>query len=157
MSKSPKPATVKKSGIFTTLITTLLLVVGAVTLLPTTIIVVVGLLPTAVAIFADNSRERLAGLTVGAMNVAGVFPPLMMLWHDGHNVENAMHILMEPYMLLLMYGGAALGLVLYINTPLMVSGLLRRQAAFRVKSLERQCNDLREEWGPEIETTQPLP
>ena len=143
----------KRGKVVTSFVSTMLLVVGALTLLPTTMILVVGMLPTAVAIFVDNSRERLAGLTVGCMNLAGVALPVMTLWQAGHSVESAMHILMEPYMLLLMYGGAALGLVLYVNTPLMVSGLLRKQAAFRLKSLERQRNDLREEWGPEVDVT----
>lgn len=141
----------RKSGVLTSFVSVFLLVIGVVTLLPTTMIIMIGLLPTAVATFVDNSRERLAGLTVGCMNVAGVLPPLLALWHDGHTVENALRILTQPYMLLLMYGGAGVGLLLYINTPLMVSGLLRKQAAFRLKAIERQRNDLREEWGPEVE------
>lgn len=149
---APSPVkTEKKSGVLTSFISVILLVVGVVTLLPTTMIIIVGMLPTAVATFVDNSRERLAGLTVGCMNVAGVLPPLLALWHDGHTVENAINIMMHPYMLLSMYGGAALGLVLYINTPLMVSGLLRKQAAFRLKAIDRQRNDLREEWGPDVD------
>lgn len=141
----------KKTGVVTSFVSVMFLVIGVVTLLPTTIIIVIGMLPTAVATFADNSRERLAGLTLGCMNVAGVLPPLLALWHEGHTVENALGILMQPYMLLLMYGGAALGLVLYINTPLMLSGLLRKQASFRLKAIERQHADLREEWGPDVD------
>jgi hypothetical protein len=149
--KAPKPtaSTVKKK---TTkgLVLAIVFTVGLVMLLPTTLIVAVGLLPTAVAAFADSSRERLAGLTLGCMNLAGVLPPVLRLWQMGHDVKNAMAILTQPYMLLLMYGGAAVGFLLYINTPLMVSGILRRQAITRLKSIEKQYVELQEEWGPEV-------
>ncbi|HEY1097070.1 MAG TPA: hypothetical protein VGF14_07500 [Alphaproteobacteria bacterium] len=143
------PPPVKSSagkGLFVAFIFT----VGAIMLLPTTLVLAVGLLPTFVATFSDNSRERLAGLTLGCMNVAGVLPPLLRLWNMGHTVENAILILLQPYMLLLMYGGAAIGFLLYINTPLMVSGILRRQAQYRLKTIEKHYAELQEEWGPEV-------
>lgn len=150
-SKEPAPAAAPpRRGMIQTLFGSIVFAGCAIGFLPTTIIVIVGMLPTIVAIFVDSGKERLAGLTVGCMNIAGVLMPVMALWDKGHTVENAIHILSQPYMLLVMYGGAALGALLYINTPLMVSGLLRRQAAYRLKMIEKQCEDLREEWGPEV-------
>src|SRR5690606_21486032 len=127
MSKAP-PVHSGKTLTAKSLVTAFALAVAVILLMPTTLIVVVGMLPTAVAAFVDNSRERLAGLTLGCMNFAGVMMPLMELWKTGHTVDIAVSILVQPYMLLVMYGGAAIGLLLYINTPLMVSGILRRQA-----------------------------
>jgi hypothetical protein len=139
-----------KAGTAKGLVTVFAIVVSAILLMPTTLIFIVGMLPTAVAVFVDNSRERLAGLTLGCMNFAGVMTPLLQLWKTGHSVDIAISILVQPYMLLLMYGGAAIGLLLYINTPLMVSGILRRQATNRMKTIERTHAELQEEWGQEV-------
>jgi hypothetical protein len=146
----PAPQAQTKTITAKSLVSAFALAVAVILLMPTTLIIAVGMLPTAVAVFVDNSRERLAGLTLGCMNFAGVMLPLLQLWKTGHTVDIAVSILVQPYMLLMMYGGAAVGLLLYINTPLMVSGILRRQAMNRLKAIERSHAELQEEWGPEV-------
>jgi hypothetical protein len=97
MAQNPPP--VVKTSAAKGIVTAFAIAVGAILLMPTTLIIAVGMLPTAVAIFVDNSRERLAGLTLGCMNFAGVMVPLLQLWKSGHSVDIAISILVQPYML----------------------------------------------------------
>jgi hypothetical protein len=63
-------------------------IVMAVVFLPTTILLVVGMLPTLVAALVDRTRERVLGMTVGSMNLAGCTPFVIELW-SGEHTPNA--------------------------------------------------------------------
>ncbi len=130
-------------GVFSALIMTM----GAVLMMPTTIIFVIAMIPTAVASFTDRTMERTAGITVGAMNFAGVLPALLNLWQSGHAVENSLRIISQPLMLLYMYGGAGIGTLIYFNTPPIVSNFLKKKGLNRLDRIEKRHKQLIEKWG----------
>lgn len=121
-----------------------------VAVLPTTLILVVGLVPSAVAFFADTSRERTLGMTVLTLNIAGILPLLLKLWHQGHTNQQALDILMNPMMLLFILVPSGCGWLLYQYMPYLVIGIMRRKAESRIKTLEKYQEDLVEQWGPTV-------
>ena len=152
--KKPVPAKVKppasskkSSGGIAGLVGALLAAIGAIAFLPTTIVVVAGMLPTAVAFFVDTSRQKTLGPTVLFLNFAGVFPSLMKLWHEGHVVSNAIEILMEPYMMLIILMPASFGWLLFNYVPVIVASIIRRNAEGKIKNLEKEQEYLVEQWG----------
>jgi hypothetical protein len=147
VSAQAKGTPAKKRRGVTGLIGALLAAIGAIAFLPTTIIVVAGMLPTAVAYFVDTSREKTLGPTVLFLNFAGVFPSLLKLWHEGHVVGNAIEILMEPYMMLIILLPAAFGWLLFNYVPILVSSIIRRNAEVKIKNLEKEQEYLIEQWG----------
>ncbi len=117
---------------------------------PTTILLVVGLLPTIVAPLIDDRPQKTAWLTVGAMNFAGILPAWFQLWQMGHNLQNAMTLIFEPSVLLMAYGGAAVGWVLYHQIPVAVAGILAMRSESRLKEIEKRQKELVRKWGAEV-------
>lgn len=122
----------------------------AIVFLPTTIVLAFGLIPTLVAILIDRSKERTAGMTVGMMNFAGCMPFLMELWSGEGTLQDAYDILLDPTTLLMVYGGAAVGWVIYFNVPPIVSMYLVRRYENRVREIKRRMDMLEEIWGGEV-------
>ncbi len=128
----------------------LFVVVVSLLMLPTTIILIIGLIPTFVAAFTDQTKERTAMVTVGAMNFVGVLPALIKLWQDGHFVENALYLISQPLILLFMYGGAAAGAIIYFNTPPLVARFLKKKYANRLARIEKRQKELVAHWGDTV-------
>jgi hypothetical protein len=137
----------KKKGGLKGVILGVIIAMGAVAILPTTLIIVVGMVPTAVAYFVDNSRDRTLGPTVCFLNFAGVLPALLRLWEENHIIDSAIYILSKPTVILIMLLPAALGWLLYAYTPIFIGGILRRKAELRIKSLEKEQEKLIANWG----------
>jgi len=121
--------------------------VSAVAMMPTTLLVVVGMIPTAVAYFVDNSKEKSLGPVIFYLNFAGVLPSLLKLWKNGHTVANSLAILMDPMMLALMLVPAACGWMLYAYIPYLVTGIIRHKAEMRIRTLEKYQQELIDHWG----------
>lgn len=147
-------STVKPSGKkgfgFGVILVCLLMALGAVALLPSTIIISLGMIPTAVAYFVDNSRERGLGRVVMCLNAAGVLPGLLRLWHQGHTVSNALEIACEPIMMALVLVPSAVGWMIYGYVPLLVVGLVRKKAEAQIRALEKAQENLIQQWGPAV-------
>jgi hypothetical protein len=144
-----KPNVRKNRGVLG-IVTALFFAMAAVSMLPTTLVIVVGMMPTAVAYFVDTSPQRSLGPTVLFLNFSGVLPTLFRLWKSGHTVDRALDIILQPTMLLLMYLPAAFGWLLYAYVPVLVSGILRRKAEMRIRSLEKDQDYLVEQWGSAV-------
>lgn len=142
MSKARKPAIVLSFCI--------LMAMFAIFILPTTLILIVGLVPSAVAYFADSSKERTLGATVFYLNAAGVVPLLLKLWQHGHTVPFALDLLTRPMMLLLVLVPSACGWLLFQYMPYLVIGILRRKAEATIKTLEKLRAELVEQWGTKV-------
>lgn len=156
VQKNKKSKKGKKKGLgFFGIIYALFISVGAVLMMPTTLIFIIGMVPTAVAAFTDRTKERTAAMTVGAMNFAGVLPALLHLWKNGHVVENALNIISQPTMLLYMYGGAGIGMLIYLNAPPIVSNFLKRKGLRRLEKIEKRHKELVERWGIIVTGTDP--
>jgi hypothetical protein len=121
--------------------------IGAVAMLPTTILIMAGMIPTAVAYFVDSSRERGLGPTVLFLNFAGIMPSLFKLWQHGHSVSRALELVLQPMNMLVMLLPAAFAWLLYMYVPILVSGVLRRNAEARIKRIERDQEYLIDQWG----------
>ena len=145
--KAPPP---KKAGNFGLIFASVFLAVIAVMMMATTLLFLVGMIPTVVAYFVDTSRQRTLGPTVFYLNFAGVLPALLKLWSQGHNINNAIALLTDPFTLLMMLAPAGVAWLLFIFVPVMVSGILRRRAEMRMQTLESDQKRLIEEWGPQI-------
>ena len=124
--------------------------VGAVLLMPTTMVFVVGMVPTAVALFSDTTKERTAAITIGPLNFAGTLIPLLELWQRGHTVDMALGIIADPMMLLYMFGGAGAGAFIFVNMPPLIAKIIRHQAKSKLMRIEEKQTKLVEVWGARI-------
>ena len=114
------------------------------------VLLLVGLLPTMVAFIIDKSSGKYATLCVGAMNIAGIFPSIYKLWTGQNNFTQAIQIISNIFDLVIMYGGAGFGWILYIIIPSVVSALLNVIAERRISRLRSQQRDLISEWGKDV-------
>jgi hypothetical protein len=133
------------------LITALFVVLLAVAL-PTALLLALALLPAFVAVITDRSPARSATISVGALNLAGTWPFLLKLWTTGHTVVHAMEIIVQPAAWLVIYASAAVGWLLYLSFPALVSACMSIFAGRRMAQLRAQQKKLVEEWGPEVAT-----
>jgi hypothetical protein len=119
-------------------------------LLPTTLLILIGMIPTFVAAYIDRTKEQTAGLTVGAMNAAGVLPYLIELWRIGHTVDQSIQLLADPMTLLTMYGAAAMGWILYLNIPPLMKVLAMRRRRSEADRLRSDMKELINTWGVDV-------
>jgi len=118
--------------------------------LPTTVLFAVCLVPTIVAWVVDNNINKTIWITVGAMNFAGTIPAWFRLWDMGHNIANAIIIILQPTTILVSYGGAAVGWFIYINiTPFIASIIVMKNEA-RLSQIDKRVAELLRKWGPEV-------
>ncbi len=111
------------------------------------VLVVFGMLPTFVAVLVDRSPQRFAFISVMAMNLAGVFPYLLDLWMGSNSMSVAIDSLTDVFSLFTMYGSAAVGWVLFIVTPPIVTTVMTFIAQRRVSILRANQKRLLAEWG----------
>lgn len=143
------PAPKKSKGVLG-LITGLAMAAGAVMVMPLTVVLVVGMVPSFVAFFVDQSRSRSLGPTVTFLNFAGVFPSLLELFRRGHTMQSAIGLLSEPLRLLMILVPPALGWMLFAFTPVVVGAVMRRRAEVRMRWLEREQKILVDQWGDAV-------
>lgn len=130
--------------------------VAALVFLPTTMVLLVGMVPTAVAALLDRTHERVKGMTVGAMNLAGCSPFIIDLWTSGHTPENAAEIAFRPLAIVVMYAAAGLGYMIEWAMAGIVSAFLTQKAARRLHDIGVQQESLVARWGREVSGDIPL-
>ena len=114
------------------------------------ILLLVGMLPTMVAFVIDRSSGKYATLCVGAMNIAGIFPSIFKLWTGQNSFSQAIQIITNIFDLVIMYGAAGFGWILYIIIPSAVSALLNIIAQRRITRIRKQQQQLIGEWGKNV-------
>lgn len=114
------------------------------------VLLVFGLLPTFVAVLIDRSPQRFAFFSVFAMNFAGIFPYLLDLWMGSNSMSVAIDSLTNVFALFVMYGCAALGWILFIITPPVVTTVMTIIAQRRVTILRARQKKLLAEWGDQV-------
>ena len=114
------------------------------------VLLLVGLLPTMVAFVVDKSSGKYATLCVGTMNITGIFPSIFALWTGQNNFSQAIQIITDIFDLVIMYGAAGLGWILYIIIPSAVGALLNIIAERRINRLRNQQKELINEWGKDV-------
>jgi len=118
--------------------------------LPTVFVAFFGMAPTLVAFIVDRSREKYATLSVAGLNGCGVFPYLLDLWTGSHTINQAISIMTDPFSLIIMYGAAGFGWMMFITVPPVVTSFLGVMAQKKVSSLRAQQRKLIEEWGESV-------
>jgi len=118
--------------------------------LPTAILLSVGMMPTLVALIVDVTRDRYLAKCVAGMNFAGVLPFLHRLVTTGHDVQTSMGIVSDPFAWLVMYSAAAMGWLLFMGLPGVVSMFKVLTAKRRVYVLQERQRTLLNEWGDGI-------
>ncbi len=126
------------------------LFITAVVFVPTTLMLTIGMLPAIVASFIDKSKEKMLGLTVGAMNLAGCTPFVLQLWTTSHTISGAVEILSDPLTIVIMYFAAAFGYMLEWSLTGMVVVFVTEKAKLRLDEIEKTQEDLVRKWGPEV-------
>ena len=81
------------------------------------------------------------------MNFCGLFPYLMDLWMGAHTLKAAGAMVTDVFTLLVVYGAAAFGWIIYITIPPVVSTFLTVMAQRRVAQLRTLQRQIIEEWG----------
>lgn len=116
----------------------------------TVIILVAGMLPSVVAYVVDAEPGRRSAHCMAVLNLAGVLPVLATLWDRGATRGAAADILVDPFMWLLMYGAAGVAVILLTMLPVMMEQLSNVAAEKEIVRLEKQMDELVEEWGGDL-------
>ena len=121
--------------------------------LPTVIMFFLGMLPSLVAWVIDSSKEKYATCCVSGLNFSGLFPFLMDVWFVNHSTDMAIRLVTDVFNLVVIYGSAALGWVLYVAVPPVITTFLSVAAQTRLKLLKTTQSDIIEEWGEKVAST----
>lgn len=114
---------------------------------PTVMMIAIAMPPTVVAWIIDRSHQKSATYCVAGMNFCGLFPFLMDLWLGTHSLKAAGAIVTDVYTLLVVYGAAAFGWMLFVAIPPVVGTFLTVMAQRRVSQLRSHQRQIINEWG----------
>lgn len=117
---------------------------------PLFILLIVGTLPGLTAWLIDPKPRRDLTTCVLSLNFAGVVPFLATVWIEGTTLSAMLQVLSEPFSWFAMYGGAAMGWVIYLGIPPLVAALRDHQADRRIDLLRAEQRDLIREWGKDL-------
>ncbi len=121
-----------------------------------TLLVCAGLLPTLIALIADRDRHKSMAMTIGFLNLAGVFPFVLELWERGQSMAVALDIVKRPETWVVMLGSAAIGrLLIYAVPPAMaIMAVVRMES--RLKTLREASERIKTTWGNDVSTNVPI-
>lgn len=105
-----------------------------------------GLLPGFVAILTDTDPRQTLGMAVIPMNLAGLIPFCLQLWHDRHPYAALFTMITTPWVWLVIYLSAALGWLLYYAIPPLVLIVMEWGMTQKQTALEAERNRLKQEW-----------
>lgn len=155
MAKKPAPVAVAKgkgaAAPGTNKIVVLMILAALIPFsLPTVAVVFFTMLPTLAAWASEKGANKYAWLCVGGLNFSGVIPYLFTLWFGVHTLDEAFNMLSDGDVLLWAYGCAAIGWMMYMGMPPMVSAWLKFTTEHRVAALQAAQKKLVEEWGEDV-------
>ncbi len=118
--------------------------------LQSTILIVVGMLPTLAAAVVDRTGKGTLAITIGAMNLAGCSPFLIQLWMNGHELDMGVEMLSNPFTIIVMYSGAAIGYVINWSLSGVVEALMVKKYSKRLEDISKRQEELEKRWGKEV-------
>lgn len=107
------------------------------------------LLPSFVAWFIDRTEQKYAAFCVTGLNFCGLFPYLIELWGD-HNMEHAINLITDVFVMVVVYGSAAMGWAMFLFIPPVVSSFMTALTERRLSALRANQAKLINEWGEEV-------
>jgi hypothetical protein len=126
------------------------LIIIAAIFFPLTVLFCACMLPAFVAALVDGHVQKTAGVTVGAMNLAGTLPAILSLMNHGGTIGASISLLLDPTTLMYAYGAAMAGWWFYAQVPKIVSGMLVRRAEKRVRQIDVRHQELVRKWGEKV-------
>lgn len=114
------------------------------------IILFVGMAPTAVAIFIDRDPQKFASISVAAMNFAGLSPTLVDFVLGAASFSRALELVSNVFVLVVIYGAAAVGWVLVLALPPAAAIVLGVITDSRIQALRKEQRRLIEVWGEDV-------
>lgn len=154
MSEPSKKSSNNNSGKKRVLLSAMALT--AVAVLPTTVIFFIGMMPTFVARISDKTKQRTRVLTVGFMNFAACFPFWFKLMQSGHKFDVAVSLVADPFNIIVMYGGAAVGYLIEWGLSGFVAGMMVQKGHRRLEYIKKTQEELITRWGREVSGEIPL-
>ncbi len=118
--------------------------------LPTLVVFVITMLPSAVAWLVDRTDSKYAGLSVLGLNFAGMFPYMMDLWSGNHTMTGAFVIITDIFALVVIYGAAGVGWVIFMVVPPVVTSFMTILTEQRLEALRANQKRTIDEWGQEV-------
>jgi len=119
-------------------------------LFPTCLVLGAGMVPTALAFLFDRGREKYLVLSVAMLNFCGILPAVAELWARGQSISSAAATLADPLAWVIAYGAAALGWLLHMGMPPIVSVYYEQLTKTRIRQLAQQQKTLVEIWGEDV-------
>lgn len=120
--------------------------------MPTVLFLGFAMLPALVAAIIDRTDEKSATFCVGGLNFCGVFPYLLDLWFGDHSINQSIGLLTDVYTLVVMYGAAGMGWMLYLSLPPVIASVIQVMSERRLQQLRATQKTIIQEWGDEIIT-----
>lgn len=151
-AKKETPAKAAKSGGVNRTLVFLTLMALVPFSLPTLLVMFVGLLPTIVAAVVERGSNRYAWVCVGGANFAGLAPWLFNLWFGHHTLAFAIEQVTSITLLLVAYGAAGAGSLLYLGLPPVVAAIMASTSQRRAVGLQASQRKLVEQWGDGVTT-----
>ena len=118
--------------------------------LPSMILILFGMMPTIFAWIIDKSEKKYAMFSILGMNLSGLLPYLMDIWFKDHTTEAAINVLSNIFDLIIIYGSAIFGWIMFISLPPVIITFLMAISDRRIALLEGNQKKLTEEWGEDI-------
>ncbi len=152
MIKPYRKAEVKKTPFKLSLVQKLVLLLGLLILafvaLPVVIIMIIGLLPTLTILLLDTKNINKL-IIVGCFNMAGVFICMVNLFSQYTSGVNVT-ILNNVFNIVIMLGGAALGMIVFFELPNLFVSISRASAQRRLHNIDAKLEKFSADWGHEI-------
>ncbi|MSO98850.1 MAG: hypothetical protein EXR11_11640 [Rhodospirillaceae bacterium] len=152
MAKAPQPASSPSGNRSNAFLYVLIAAGVSFAIIPTIVVLSVAMMPTGVAFLIERGKGYYAGVTVGALNLAGAAPYLTDLWVKNHTVDGAIDIITNVWAYMIMYSAALFGWAVYSTMPAVVGSFIAMTAGRRIQALRDQQKELVQKWGPDVET-----
>lgn len=123
---------------------------------PSAALIAVGMLPSVVALISNRGLPKFKVLSVSALNFAGCFPYVLQIWANGLTIEKGFQILMDPFVIIVIYLAAAVGYMIDWFLTGYIASLLYQRGQARITAIDARQNELIGRWGDEIAGRLPL-
>ena len=131
------------------IITTILIAVVAVAVMPTTLLLFVGMMPSIAAYFIDKTKQQLKAMTVGCLNFSACFYYWLELVSSDHSLVTAWEII-SPTSISIMYAGAIAGYIVEWGVSMAVAVVMVQSGKSKLSSIRKQKEEMVERWGVEV-------